>query len=590
MEGQTIKMNDDSYSFKNYDSFTDWTNDSQILGTSISIVSVNIRSIHKHWNELITILTNQQTLNFDLLIITETNTTKDNIEFYNLQGYDKFFYNRTDRRGGGVLIFTKQQKLTAKLVSVTSQNTYEHVHIQIQLKTNDNKNIDIIGIYRPPNTDKKTFIIELENQINLLHKKNSVIIAGDFNIDLKSKNTDKTQLANITCNSGLMQTIKDYTREEVRDGKLTRSCIDLIFARGFHRNTKSGIVKHKVADHYITVLNFIADKPDRQINKIDKKIQIVDEQKMQKELNAINWTDFDNVNDSVQLYSEIVSTLQKTKQNCTIIRTESKKNRKTPNWRTEEIRKHISKRDILFRKHKNNPTNENYRKEYKRYRNKVTKIIRYTKNNYYRQTFKENQGDIRKTWNMVNQVLGKTTSSIDMVIENNIGKKLTENEITTKFAESYILNIEKLKHKCSIKTYDKNAGDTSNKTFFLPRAKIQDIEKIVDQIDTNKAPGKDEVIHALTHLLLRVLIRYLRSSTKLCCTPFFFPGLCCWALLRVTLSAEVFSKVLPFRVAAASFSDSFCCLLFKFDLEIAGGSFSLLSDLGAFLDSGFFFI
>ena len=159
---------------------------------------------------------------------------------------------------------------------------------------------------------------------------------------------------------------------------------------------------------------------------------------------------------------------------------------------TQEIKKLIKERDKIFRKHKSNPTNDNYRKEYTKSRNKIAKKIKIAKNLHYRSEFKQCQGDIKGTWDLVKKVMGKKRTNIDTVIETYLGKDKTAEEITEEFAGQYIKNIEKAMHTCDKKTYE-DTRKPVDFSFHLPKAKTKNIEDIINKLNIHKAPGNDGI-------------------------------------------------------------------------------------------------
>ena len=64
-----------------------------------------------------------------------------------------------------------------------------------------------------------------------------------------------------------------------------------------------------------------------------------------------------------------------------------------------------SKHYKLYKKYKNNRTCDIKRK-YVKVRNTVTKILRSARINYYKDKFQVLKGNMKKTWNMINELLG----------------------------------------------------------------------------------------------------------------------------------------------------------------------------------------
>ena len=70
---------------------------------------------------------------------------------------------------------------------------------------------------------------------------------------------------------------------------------------------------------------------------------------------------------------------------------------------TEGIRKSIKHRNKLQKLSAKWPLT--YEKEFKRYRNMLTSIIKTAKDSYYKSTLKDNAGNPSKTWQIINDIL-----------------------------------------------------------------------------------------------------------------------------------------------------------------------------------------
>lgn len=72
-----------------------------------NVFHLNIRSLRKHYNELLVLLNNS--FNYlHIIILTEINIKQEEIDLYPLPGYEnKFAYTRESQRGGGIIIFAK---------------------------------------------------------------------------------------------------------------------------------------------------------------------------------------------------------------------------------------------------------------------------------------------------------------------------------------------------------------------------------------------------------------------------------------------------------------------------------------------------
>lgn len=69
-----------------------------------------------------------------------------------------------------------------------------------------------------------------------------------------------------------------------------------------------------------------------------------------------------------------------------------------------------------------------YETQFKKYRNMLTKIVRTAKEDYLKSKLKQESGNVKKTWNTVNNIIGKNRSNLpssvnfhDKIISNNEG-------------------------------------------------------------------------------------------------------------------------------------------------------------------------
>lgn len=217
--------------------------------TNLLFLHVNVRSLGKHWG-LINVMFNECLYNYDVIVFTEINLKWECVDFYNWDGFNKYTYCRRDRRGGGVMMFVKNN-----LNSVQAElNLSEAETIYVKLKLPD-RIIHVCGIYRPPDSNVANFTEELEIYLDNVPRQNAVVLLGDFNVDMRVENRDATRVNDVMASHGLYNVIRGITREEVRDGVLTLSCIDLIFVRGFENDCSSAIVRTRVSDHYLTLFS-----------------------------------------------------------------------------------------------------------------------------------------------------------------------------------------------------------------------------------------------------------------------------------------------------------------------------------------------
>jgi hypothetical protein len=75
-------------------------------------------------------------------------------------------------------------------------------------------------------------------------------------------------------------------------------------------------------------------------------------------------------------------------------------------WITRDIKKSISHKNNLYKRYIKNPSDENKIK-FAQFRNKLTQMIRKARRYHFTELLAKSQGDAKKNWQVLNNVLGK---------------------------------------------------------------------------------------------------------------------------------------------------------------------------------------
>jgi exonuclease III len=204
-------------------------------------------------------------------------TLEDNINEYNVEGYDVVNVNRTNKRGGGVMMYVLKsiQFKLVKNMSEAIDNLYECVTIEIE--TVKSNNTVITCMYRAPGSNIDTYLEYIENLLLKLNNKTFFLI-GDFNINLINyeSHSGTKMFMNTLFSYGLHPLINKPTRITLESCTL----IDNIFTNAIEE-FNSGIFINDISDHLpvftIFPLGFRqqnVSKPCQAINKHGKLNEI----------------------------------------------------------------------------------------------------------------------------------------------------------------------------------------------------------------------------------------------------------------------------------------------------------------------------
>ena len=127
--------------------------------------------------------------------------------------------------------------------------------------------------------------------------------------------------------------------------------------------------------------------------------------------------------------------------------------RNTKPWITNDILKLIKTKDKTYKKfikQENAVIKDQIFKTYKQQKNEVTKLIRKSKKIHYNDYFTKNNGNLKKLWVGINQIINKTSSSnniplsIEIDVDGNIHTITEPEDIANAFNSHYTSVAEKI--------------------------------------------------------------------------------------------------------------------------------------------------
>lgn len=206
--------------------------------------------------------------------LTETHVTEQ-IEEHELH-FDGYVCVRGDsesNRTGGVLLYIEERIRFDMIAKERCDGNWWTLIIKIK----DKEYIGILMIvYHSPNSKDGKFINFLEEICINVIQNDSVVIMGDFNIDMNVNNYIKNRLIRVMNSVGLRQLVKEATRIVQNSETL----IDLVFA-----NVKMEIdVWHepKITDHSAVVLHWNVKEAVEE-NKVTFRVTFRDYKRMDRE-------------------------------------------------------------------------------------------------------------------------------------------------------------------------------------------------------------------------------------------------------------------------------------------------------------------
>uniref|UniRef100_A0A8C6WF21 Reverse transcriptase domain-containing protein n=1 Tax=Neogobius melanostomus TaxID=47308 RepID=A0A8C6WF21_9GOBI len=270
--------------------------------------------------------------------------------------------------------------------------------------------------------------------------------------------------------------------------------IDNIFTNVLN-NMTSGILINDISDHLPVLAQFdIQQKSNKnKSNTMVKNVRLTSD----RSINALNQSlsdqDWNNVlgeQDVNIAYANFVNTIKQLyDQHCPLVTRKYTQTNKCVPWMTRGLLNACKKKNSLYKIFISKKTLETETK-YKKYKNKLTSIIKKCKRSYYRNMIEANKNTMKGLWKVLNQAISKnskTASYPDYMIKND--EKITEGKNIVNAFNDYFVNIgphlaSKIAKTNNDATKYKNINAHS---FFLKATNENEVIKIVKAFKNKKS-------------------------------------------------------------------------------------------------------
>ena len=467
-----------------------------------SIFSTNIRSLTKHITELKETVSNLET---DVIALQEI--WNPHAGYVNIHNYHKIeMKKREKKRGGGVALYIKKTikyELHKKL-NETKLETIELIAVTLKLKES---NVIVMSIYRPPDSDMKQTIKDLDKILNTTGE-NKTVICGDLNIDTSTTNSQEKMYLNKLREYSMTQHITSYTRLTNK----TKSTIDHTISN--LKKISCLTTHHTLADHQSIITSWgVKTKTKTEEMPREKDNKRVHYKKSAKEIQKVDWRKWTQMNKKSDI-NELYDSFHNIIQNC-IIHENCKRKKNEP--KMPYITKAILEQGNTVKKARKKflkKTTESNENEYKVLKREYNKTLKKAKNEYYKNELKKAGKDSKKVWECINKLIGRNSKkepSSSIMHDNRV---VTNNdEIANIFCEYFrSAAVDKItkSQKNQENKYDFNTfldpKDKQSNTFTLKNISKENTWKIIKSISPKKSSGFDEIPSKLINISAAALV------------------------------------------------------------------------------------
>jgi Reverse transcriptase (RNA-dependent DNA polymerase) len=498
----------------------------------ISLLSLNIQSLSAKFTEFSALINHLRSNNCepDVVCIQELWQFPNEVNF-SLFGYHPLIYTlrRNNVQGGGVGIYVKNtyQFNVLTHVSIFQDRLFESIFCEIAI--NPNKKIIVGSIYRPTllvnnlsANDQFNQFCEILSNINFeLQKLNlETYFLGDFNIDVLKYNScnNANTYVDLLFSLGLIQIITKPTRCTPHSATL----IDHVCTNSQSPCITSNILISHISDHFPIIVKI----KDIATQNVPKYIEFRDFSagntlNFNTALRGQDWNHVLNSNDTQEAYNLFSDTffnlynlffpLKRVKFNKNVHFVEK--------WMSAGLLISRKNKILLGKKCANNPNVANIL-SFKNYRNLYNRTVRAAKKMYYDSQLKKNQTNLKKTWELIFEVIKKSKSK-----SNEIFSVIVDNttfsdpkQIANKFNEYFTGIAEKISSEIHPATlppeFFNPAPEQPEFDFMSTPVSCSEISECIDQLQRKKTldfNGLSTIILAKCSLTISTPLRHVIS-------------------------------------------------------------------------------
>ena len=436
---------------------------------------------------------------FSIIGIAETNIDSQHKNLYNLVQYNCEYHSKflDKSKGSGIALYIHESLDYNRLEKFCQCTTnLECLFVEI---TNTEQPLTVGVVYRPPSGDLSNFYNEIETLMSKLPNTN-VKIMGDFNIDLFKPNSE---FESILYGNNMIPTISLATHNKPG---CKPSLIDNILLNSTSNLLKAGILESTVSHHspvFCILSGFMLVTKDKAnfLPKYDysetNKIKFLNDVENTIYKKTIHYTE-----ENFEIFNKLINS--KIDENFKVdskMQT-SKRNKLYNPWITNGIIVSVKRKELYYRewkrsthKAKNKTGNIKLYERYKSLRKKLNVSIKMAKKNYYSKRFNNVEGNIKKTWELINELRGKNKSKIkaQFIIDGQL--VVDRREISNEFNHFFSTVAQKMNVKLYSSTLNNNnlldfksfLKCRINNSIFLSECSEAEVLEIIKSLENSKS-------------------------------------------------------------------------------------------------------
>lgn len=443
---------------------------------------------------------------------------KDEAGFTKLEGYKlASFYSRNNMEHGGTCIYVKEDLCfleEERIVELTVEATLEMSCIVSKAYK-----LLVVCLYRRGLGVYDVFIDRLDEVLSYIQDRYltfSVVIVGDFNINLLEANCQSRGLLDLMNAYNMRQCIFDATRVTVD----TSTLIDNIFCRSF-ADCKGYVLNCALSDHHAQILCMEDDTSLKENDSMFEQ-RVFSKSRVDSFVNELETRDWDvvyNCSEANNAYNTFINSFKALFDRIFVIK-KLLKSKKQNLWITKGIKISCKNKRILYYRKIRGELSSDYFREYCKILKAVIKIAKRNSDKNY---IERSENKVKSTWNIIKKITGQTSgiSSTNSVFNNFCEKYKEPGNVLNKLNDYFINSCPNFQNSDSKSHL--NFESKTVQSIFLHETNSLEIEKIILKLRNKKSVGHDEVPISLLKRSAKIIAHPISYIINLCFLNGTFP-------------------------------------------------------------------
>jgi hypothetical protein len=488
--------------------------------TNFKLFHQNIQGLGNKIDELEIVLSE---VNPDVLILSEHWLYDENIYSILLNNMKCVTaYCRTTIKCGGVAIFVSRDTVVKSILNLDRFIIEGVIEISAVVVKVNNKNIIVIGIYRPPNTCFDSFMFKLYDLLRFIFDEyhsmcSNIIVAGDINIDVLKNCTNVNSLKLVLNEFGLSWVINEPTRVT----PTCSSCLDNIITNIPSLNHVASVFTTAISDHHGILFSLLGHKIVHNSSfRVTKRIINSDSvEQLGLELSNVNWGSLNNLSfDSFS--NKFFHCFNLT---CpAVTKTTHKRNNYKIDWINTEI---IEARGYikLFNYALSKDPNDKLREAYKSYIKYYKDLLIEAKKSLIAKKINNSNNIARDMWGVINNIRGIHKEECNIITIYSQGRMISNPKEVANLFNKHFTSVGR-----NINNKFKNLGYTFRglrveKSIYLTPTNKDEVISIVKSLKNSHSVGYDGVSIDVLKNSITYIAEPISAAINHCMETGYFP-------------------------------------------------------------------